>query len=94
MEGNIIEMNDAVVERLGYSRRELVGGGVLAVHPEERRSEAGEIVGALVQGKASSCPIPVITKCGRQIPVETRVVRGEWNGQDVLLGLAGISPTA
>jgi PAS domain S-box-containing protein len=88
IEGNIIETNDAVVERLGYSRRELAGKSVLMVHPEERRTEAGRIVGALTQGKAAHCPIPIITKSGRQIPVETRVVRGQWNGQDVLFGVS------
>jgi PAS domain S-box-containing protein len=88
MEGNIIEMNDAVVERLGYSRRELIGKSVLTVHPETRRAEAAEIVGALMKGKAAHCPIPLVTKGERQIPVETRVVRGQWNGQDVLFGVS------
>ena len=88
MGGNIIEMNNTVPERLGYSRRELVGKSVLMVHPEARHAEATEIVGALAQGRSDHCPIPLLTKNGRQIPVETRVVRGQWNGRDVLFGVS------
>lgn len=85
--GNILLTNDAVTRKLGYSTDELLGQSVLMVHPPERRSEAGHIVEEMLAGKADYCPVPVITKDGRQIQVETRVVAGKWSGQDVIFGI-------
>jgi len=86
-QGRIIHTNSTVVERLGYTREELIGESVLMVHPAERRDEAGRIVGEMLAGKASFCPVPIITKSGRQIPVETRVKMGMWNNRPAIFGV-------
>jgi len=57
------------------------------VHPPERREEAGRIVGEILEGKTEYCPVPVITKEGIQIPVETRVSHGFWDGRPVIFGI-------
>jgi len=72
-QGNIIHTNNTVIDRLGYTGEELAGKSVLMTHPPERREEAGRIVGEMLSGTAEFCPVPVITKAGIQIPVETRV---------------------
>ena len=87
-QGEILHVNESVRRRLGYDTADLVGRNVLLVHPEDRREEAGRIVGEMLEGKARSCPVPVLTKHGERVPVETRVVRGRWNGRDVLFGLS------
>ncbi len=86
-QGNIILINDAVTRRLGYSLAELLGQSVLTVHPAERRAEAGRIVNEMLAGTTDYCPVPLLTKDGRQIPVETRVVKGTWSGQPVIFGV-------
>jgi PAS domain S-box-containing protein len=86
--GNIVKVNPAVQRRLGYSAEELLGMHVLEVHPLDRREEAGTIVAAMLEGKATVCPVPLITKTGQFIPVETKVVKGQWSGQDGLFGLS------
>jgi diguanylate cyclase (GGDEF)-like protein/PAS domain S-box-containing protein len=86
-QGNILSINKTVVRKLGYSARELVGQSVLAIHPPERREEAGRIVSEMLAGRADYCPVPVMTRDGRQIPVETRVVAGKWSGQDAIFGV-------
>lgn len=86
-DGSIIYMNSTVINRLGYSADELRGQSVLIVHPPERREEAGRIVGEMLDGKASVCPVPLITKSGMQIPVETRVSRGYWDEKPVIFGV-------
>jgi len=86
VDGNIISINDTTIKRLGYAEEELRGMHVLSVHPEPRREEAGRIVGEMLEGKAKFCPVPLITKSGEIIPVETRVIRGKWSGKDVLIG--------
>ncbi len=84
---NIIHTNTTVMNRLGYSWEELCGKSVLLVHPPERRDEAGRIVGEMLMGKAAFCPVPLITKSGIQIPVETRVTRGVWDGNPAIFGV-------
>jgi len=85
--GNIIHTNSTVINRLGYTREELSGQSVLMVHPPERREEAGRIVGEMLQGLAGFCPVPVLTKSGVQIPVETKVTAGFWDGKPVIFGV-------
>jgi PAS domain S-box-containing protein len=86
--GNIKITNPIVQKRLGYSKEELQAMNVLAVHPPERREEAGFIVGEMLAGKASYCPVPLCAKDGTIIPVETRVVLGKWDNEDVLYGIS------
>ncbi len=85
--GNIIHTNSTVLNRLGYTSEELNGISVLMVHPSERRDEAGRIVGEMLNGTADFCPVPLVTKSGVQIPVETRVKTGIWDGKPVIFGV-------
>jgi PAS domain S-box-containing protein len=88
LNGNILHTNSAVGKRLGYTNEELNQLHVLAVHPPERRDEAGFIVGEMLAGRASFCPVPLHAKDGSEIPVETRVIMGKWDGHDVLFGIS------
>lgn len=85
--GNILHTNNIVVERLGYSPEELKGMSVLMMHPAERREEAGRIVVEMLSGISKVCPVPIMTKSGIQIPVETRVTSGFWDGKPALFGV-------
>ena len=86
--GNIMIVNSVVEMRLGYTIEELTGMNVLKVHPPERRDEAGFIVGEMIAGRTLFCPVPLFTKHGNYIPVETRVVLGKWDNKDVLFGIS------
>ncbi|MCX6306847.1 MAG: PAS domain S-box protein [Bacteroidetes bacterium] len=86
-QGNIIHTNNKTIERLGYTREELCGQSILMLHPPERREEAGRVVGEILNGATSVCPVPVITKSGIQIPVDTRVSHGFWDGKPVIFGV-------
>lgn len=86
-QGNIIHANSTVYDRLGYTREELEGKSVLLIHPSERRAEAGRIVGEMLEGITESCPVPIITKSGIQIPVETRISHGFWDGKPAIFGV-------
>ena len=85
--GNIIQTNNTVIERLGYTWEELSGKSVLMVHPPDRRNEAGRIIGEMLGGTSGFCTVPVITKSGVQIPVETKVSHGVWDGKPVIFGV-------
>ncbi|MEI7501620.1 MAG: PAS domain S-box protein, partial [Bacteroidota bacterium] len=86
-QGNIIHTNTTVIDRLGYTEEELLGKSVLMVHPPERREEAGRIVGEMLSGVSEFCPVPIVTKSGVQIPVETRVSHGFWDGKPAIFGV-------
>lgn len=85
--GVIQHYNDAVIRRLGFAPEELIGQSVMLVHPEERQSEVAQIVEEMVNGTIKVCPIPLITKQGELIPVETSVVQGIWNNNPALFGI-------
>jgi len=87
-QGNIIHTNNTVVNRLEYTTEELVNQSVLMVHPAERREEAGRIVGQMLAGTSEFCPAPIVSKSDKQIPVETRVKAGFWNGVPVIFGVS------
>lgn len=73
---------------LGYTREELIGQPVLIVYPPERREEAAQITRDMLEGKVEFCPVPLQTRDGVQILVETRVKMGEWDGHPVLFGVS------
>jgi len=87
-QARIRRVNDAVLERLGYAAEDLIGRSVLAVHPEERRDEALRIVTDMLAGECDVCPVPLETRDGELIPVETRVTRGTWNGAPAIFGVS------
>jgi len=86
--GNIIHVNASVLNRLEYSTEELIGQSVLIVHPIDQRDKAAKIVETMLRGEEEFCPIPLVTKSGRLIPVETRISRGKWDGSPALFGVS------
>jgi PAS domain S-box-containing protein len=86
-QGNILHANQTVFDRLGFTQEDLYGKSVLQVHPVERRDEALANVVEMLQGKREYCPVPIISKSGQIIAVETRVKNGFWDGNPVLLGV-------
>jgi len=84
----IIHTNKIFLNRLGYLKNELIGKSVFEIYPTDRRKEAVKIISEILSGNEEFCPVPVITKSGIQIPVETRVSRGFWNGKHSIFGVA------
>ncbi|MBN1198766.1 MAG: PAS domain-containing protein [Bacteroidales bacterium] len=87
-DGTILAINETVKQRLGYTEEELTGKSVLMVHPAERQEEAGRIVQAMLEGKERFCKVPIVSKQGEHIPVETYITRGVWNGVPALFGIS------
>jgi PAS domain S-box-containing protein len=87
-QGNILQMNDTARRRLGYDEKELIGKSVLMVHPPTLRKQVQDIVTDMLEGKKQNCPIPLQAKDGTEIPVETYVFEGRWNGQPALFGVS------
>lgn len=86
--GKIIEINKAVENRLGYTIEDLQGISATDLHPPEWRNEAAQIISDMFAGKMDFCTIPLKSKDGSLLPVETRVTPGQWDGQNVLFGIS------
>jgi PAS domain S-box-containing protein len=87
-QGDILHCNATALQRLGYSREEILDMNVLDLHPPERREQAATIVQAMLQGEEQFCPIPLLTRAGETIPVETRISKGRLDNQPVILGIS------
>ncbi len=88
MDGEILEVNQTALQRLGYSKNELVGQSVLKIHSKERHPEAIRIISNILKGEEKYCPIPLITKKNETILVETKAIFGKWNKQKVIFGVS------
>jgi PAS domain S-box-containing protein len=88
LDGNIVETNNAVNSILGYSNEDIADKNVLLVHPAEFRDDAAEIIKKMISGEKLYCSIPLITKGGKFIPVETRVFRGIWNSKQAIISVS------
>ncbi len=87
-DGKIVDVNKTVIERLGYKLNDILNRSVLFVRPEDRREEAMHVMEDILDGKLDYCSIPLLTQSGTQIPVETRIKKGYWNGKPVIFGVS------
>ncbi len=87
-EGQILHYNPLVARRLGYSAEELSRMNVVDLHPPEQVEEVKSIFGKMVAGDCNFCSVPLQTKDGHQISVETKAMAGRWNNQEVFFGIS------
>ncbi len=87
-EGIILKINKTVSDRLNYSENELIGKSILEVHPPHLSDVAANKINEILKGNEYSCNLPLISKEGIIIPVETKVEIGVWNGRTALIGIS------
>jgi PAS domain S-box-containing protein len=87
-EGAIIEVNTTATEKLQYKPQELLGKSIYSLHPPEQREAAGIYLNEILESKRDFCPIPLITKSGDLLYVETKISRGIWNGESAIFSLS------
>lgn len=88
MKGKIIYANKATVDKLGYSIDELLNMNIIELHQKNKRDEASSILNQMFLGEIQSCPLELISKTNKSIPVETRVWFGKWNNEDCIFGIS------
>jgi len=86
--GQIEHINSAIQERLGYSATDLAAMPVFDLTPANQRENAQAIFAAALRGERQICRLPLVTKQGGVIPVETRIWFGRWNGADCIFELS------
>lgn len=83
-QGEIVEVNNLVKEKLGYKDEDIIGKHLLMLHSSEVCDEATHIIQAMIENKTGSCSLPIFCKNGKQILVETSVTKGLWDGKQAL----------
>ncbi len=79
LEGNIVDANPAALNKLAYTRKEIIGMPMAMLHDENKRDEATRMYQESLNGKRNKSNIPVRTKNNVLIPVETRISFGQWD---------------
>ena len=87
-EGRILFTNPAAQNQLGCTPAKLAGMTILDVHPPEQRGEVSRLLAGLIADKITICPIPLQAGDGTCIPVETKILSGQWRGKKALFGIS------
>jgi PAS domain S-box-containing protein len=83
-----LQINEIMYKRLGYSSEEMVGWPITAFHPLEWADQAKNEINEMLAGTRHASEIPFLTKTGEEIPAETRINSGQWNGRPALFGIS------
>ena len=86
--GRIVFTNPSAQKQLGYTAAELARMTILDVHPPERQLEMAKLLADSIAGKTMICPIPLQARNGAHILVETKILRGQWRGEERLFGIS------
>jgi len=86
--GQITFVNKTVLKKLKFNLEELIGKPFLTIIPENRKIEALNNIKEIFEGKRDFCSTSVLDKQGIIIPVETRILKLNWKGEECLVGLS------
>ncbi len=86
--GKILDMNKTVKNKLKYKEKELLGRSISQLYPEKHREQAQKIFQEMIQDDTKSCTLPMLTKKGKHIPVESFIAKGAWNREKVFFGIS------
>jgi PAS domain S-box-containing protein len=87
-DGLIIAANITVAEKLNYTVNELTGQSVFTLHPIELRKDAERFLGEILEGKRNLYTLPLQSKSGDLLYVETKISKGKWNGKDAIFSIS------
>lgn len=87
-EGNFVDVNEAAVKALGYSREELLTLGLKDVDAHLSKEQAPDIMNSVPAVGASVFETVHTAKDGTKIPVEISASLITFHGKRVVLGIA------
>lgn len=86
-EGTIIDLSNNVLDRLNYTREELLGESYLKLHPKDEVDITIDKFNELIMNEGRSFNLNLATKGGEKFPIETTNSRGIWNGKPVIFAV-------
>lgn len=87
LDGKIVAINDAVRTRLGYPNGELIGQSITVVHDALVCNSVALVIAEMMRDDRTHCNTKLYTKDNRAVNVDSRIVRGLWDGREVLFGV-------
>ncbi|HEY4787848.1 MAG TPA: response regulator [Bacteroidales bacterium] len=87
-EGKILQVNNVVINRLGFTCEELSQKNVSILYPEENKQEIRFLIEEMFAGNIQNSFVPLVTKDGKRVSVQTMANRSVWNGHNVLFMLS------
>jgi PAS domain S-box-containing protein len=86
-DGEILKVNQIVLDRLGYTEDKITSMNVLDLHPRELQERTKRQFEKIISNKADFCDFPLQTKEGKLIQVNTNITKGQWGSQEVIFGI-------
>jgi PAS domain S-box-containing protein len=86
--GFIIEVNQTAIARLNYSREELLGKPGHFLYSQVDRENIEKCLIENLNGKRNLCHVPLLSKSGESLYVETKLFRGKWNSNDAIFSIS------
>jgi PAS domain S-box-containing protein len=87
-DGNILETNNTVTEKLKFTTQELKGKLIFTLHSPDDWENARKYLAEILAGERSYCPLPLMTKDGELLYAETKISKGTWNGKDAIFSIS------
>ncbi|HNV53004.1 MAG TPA: PAS domain S-box protein, partial [Tenuifilaceae bacterium] len=90
--GNIVQVNQAVLNKLGYKEHELLLESFYKLH-QKNQEIVSSTLSEVFSGARGAYTAEMRTRNGKYIPVEVRMIKGVWSRRDVIFAIAqDISP--
>jgi len=86
-EGVTIEANLTAIKKLQYEEEGLKGISIFDLYPSTMTDDTEKILKEILSGSTNYCSLPLISKSGQLLYVETKMSRGEWNGKDAFYSI-------
>ncbi len=86
--GIIINANNTVLNKLNYSRDEIIGQPAFKLHPKDTVDRTEETLNTMLGGKVNNFSALAATKEGTTIPIETHVSKGIWDEEEVFYAVS------
>jgi PAS domain S-box-containing protein len=88
IDGKLLFANNAASTALGYTMDDFVSMQLTDLYQKESYNEAKTIIEEMVTHKRDICHLPILKKNGTQLPSETKIWIGNWNGQECIFGVS------
>jgi PAS domain S-box-containing protein len=83
--GRILEINQPVIDRLGYSREDLRGAHMYQLYSADCRARMEALLPEVLRGRENLICVNHATSDGTPIPVEVKLTPGLWGGRTVII---------
>ncbi len=85
---SILLVNKTVIQRLHYTNQHLLGKSMNILHGDNKSIDIQKLANSALTDKFAHINTYLIAKDGKKIPVETRIVRGVWDGEECIFAIS------